>query len=404
MLSKVRRLRSKTTWRDFQFLLRRPQYRYAKVTPRRLLNLYLVRFQKMRAQEKVLGYPVVLTIESANICNLACPYCFTGAGEVSRTRGHFPLPLYERLMNELGSYLFEVELHNWGEPLLNKNLPQLIKIAADKGAQTTISTNFSFPFDEARAEALVAAGLSQLGVSLDGATQETYEQYRVKGKFDLVLDNVRRVIAAKERLRSDTPRIVWEFHVFEHNAHEVETARALAKELGVAISVIKGWTAGPEWDRDGPYRFYQAPAINACEFLWQRAIVNVDGGVAPCCGTFYKEDDFGSVESIGFKNVWNNENFRNARRLFKSQEPYDPARSLICYDCPATLTRQDYLAHLARGGSRYDFKRRFTTNDSFNYFFNRRPGGVPKPQPMMPPDAIQLETVNATSRGSSRSS
>jgi MoaA/NifB/PqqE/SkfB family radical SAM enzyme len=283
-------------------------------------------------------------------------------------------------MDEMGDYLFEVELHNWGEPLPNRNIPDLIRIASDRRIDATISTNFSFPFDAARAEELVSSGLSQLGVSLDGARQETYEQYRVRGDLELALSNVRLMAEARRKLRSATPRLIWEFHVFDHNKGDVEPAKSMAQELGMDIDVSKGWVAGPEWDPDGPYDFYQAPSVDCCESLWQRAIINIDGGVAPCCGTFFKEDDFGSVEDRAFKAVWNNESFQTARKLFRSRQGAARGKSLICYDCPETLTRGDYLRHLAAGHDRASFRGRFTSNDGFSYFFNRRPARPGAPQ------------------------
>jgi organic radical activating enzyme len=390
-----RRLLPNTAWYDVKEFFRLPTYPHTKVTPKRVLNLYLARFQKMRAHETLRGYPLVLTIEAANVCNLACPYCFTGAGEESRVRGHFPLPLYVRLINELGDYLYEVELHNWGEPLLNKNIPDLIQIATDRGIQTTISTNFSFPFDQSRADALVASGLSQLGVSLDGASQESYEQYRKKGKLDLVLENVDKVIEAKKKLGSKTPRLIWEFHVFEHNVHEVETAKAMAEARGMDIDVSKGWVDGAEWDPEGQYKFFKAPSVDNCDFLWHRAVVNVDAGVSACCGTFYREDDYGSMEKSSFKKVWNNESFRLSRRMFKSADTNGEGQALICHDCPETITRREYLAHLDAGGARFEFEGRFTSNDGFNYFFQRGPGGVKQTGSVMPEDAIQLQPVDA---------
>lgn len=393
----LRALKPNLALYDVREFFRIPYYTGATITPKRILNLYLVRFQRMRAHQKLLGYPLILTIEAANVCNLACPYCFTGAGDVSRPRRHFPLPLYERIMDELGDRLFQVELHNWGEPLLNKNIPDLIRIATDKGAGTLISSNLSFPFSEERAEALVASGLTQLGVSLDGTTQETYEQYRVNGNLEQVLENVRKISAAKRKLGVTKPRLIWEFHVFEHNQHEVERAKEMAAELGMDIDISKGWVAGAEWDPEGPYKFFQAPSVDGCEFLWQRAVINMDAGVAPCCGTFFKEDDFGSVEQQGFRAVWNNRAFQEARRLFTAQPPSELGKRLICYECPETLTRQDYLQHMSAGGERMDFRGRFTTNDGFNFFFDRKP---PKPgareTPAPPDDAISLQPVEQT--------
>ena len=360
---------------DLREFFRRPPYPGTKVTLKRLLNLYLVRFQRMRAHEKLLGYPLMLTIEAANVCNLACPGCFTGVGDMSRKRAHFPMPLYERIMDELGDYLFQVELHNWGEPLLNKNIPDLIRIATDKGVGTTISTNFSFPFNEERAEALVASGLTTLGVSLDGASQETYEQYRVNGNLDKALENVRRINEAKRKLGSSTPRLIWEFHVFGHNVDDIDRAKEMAVDFDMEIDVSKGWVVGEEWDPDGPFKFFQAPWVDGCEFLWQRAVIQIDAGVAPCCGTFFREDDFATVENQSFKEAWNSRKFQLARKMFTARDGSAEAKALVCYECPETITREEYITHMASGGARHDFRGRFTSNDGFNYFFSRKAGG-----------------------------
>jgi hypothetical protein len=86
-----------------------------------------------------------------------------------------------KLLVELGDYFLEVELHNWGEPLLSKFIYTMIEEAHAIGIWTNVSTNFSIPFEPADAERLVASGLSVLGVSIEGARQETHEQHRVKG-------------------------------------------------------------------------------------------------------------------------------------------------------------------------------------------------------------------------------
>ena len=200
----------------------------------------------------------------------------------------------------------------------------------------------------------------------------------MKGNLQLALDNVRRINEAKRKLGSKTPRLIWEFHVFEHNQHEVERAMEMAAELEMDVDIAKGWVGGKEWDPDGPYKFFAAPSVDGCEFLWQRAVVNIDAGVSPCCGTFFREDDFGTVDEHGFRAVWNNEKFQEARKLFKAGPASDVARATICHGCPETITRQDYIRHMAAGGLRHDFRGRFSANDGFNYFFTRKP---PKPAP-----------------------
>jgi organic radical activating enzyme len=352
-----------------------------KLTTRRWVNYALLRWEEGRGHTKLRAFPLVLVIETGNVCNLRCPACLTGAGQIGRRRSFFPMGLYRDLIHEIGDRVLMVELCNWGEPLLNENLEEMIALASAKGASTITSTHFSVNIDAARADRLVHSGLSVLGVSLDGATQETYEQYRVGGDLNRVLANVRLVREARERARSEFPRIVWEYHVFPHNMHEIESARSLAAELGMDFSLSKGWVNGPDPQPRGPYEITFTGSMPRCRFLWQRAVVHNDGGVAPCDGCFYKEDDFATMptepqlsavelETRSFKQVWNNANFVAARELF-----HDPlhaaARDLICSVCPVTSMWHGYNKHIAAGRPAEAFDPGFTENDGHNFFVNR---------------------------------
>lgn len=358
--------------------LRPPPYPGLRLTWRRFLNYQIVRLQYARGHTKLFGRPYVLTVEATNVCNLHCPYCFTGASEVGRERSMMSLELFQQVMDELGDTALYVEFYNWGEPLLNKKIYDMIRVASDRGG-TIVSSNLSFPFDKARAEALVSSGLGAIGASIDGASQETLVQYRVGGDFERIMANMRLIVDAKLALGSASPKVTWSFHVFEHNQHEVEIARQLANELDVRFTATKGWVEGEEWDSDSDVKFpaWTEPTAQRCKYLWTQAVINNDGGAAPCCATFYKTDDFGSVSPGRFRDIWNNEQYQESRRLFRSRKSASPAgKSSICYDCPYTLVWHDYKAHRSAGHSKASFQSRFTTNDSFNYFFQKRPGGA----------------------------
>lgn len=357
--------------------VRPPRYPGLKLTAKRLRNYYLVKYQRARGSAKILGLPLSLTFEATNVCNLKCPYCFTGDGQIGRKRTMMPMDMYQRLIDELGDYALLIDFYNWGEPLLNKNIYEMIRIAHDKGLSTIISSNFSVPFDRERAEKLVASGLSTIGAGIDGAHQNSLEQYRVGANFELIMENIRLLVEAKRELNSTTPDIVWSFHVFEHNQGEIEEARAAATELGINFFATKGWVAGDEWDSGSDVLFppNTDPSSERCKYLWEYAIVNNDGGVAPCAGSFYREDDYDVIGEKTFREVWNNQQFQDARRLFKSRADA-PKRTekLICHDCPYTIVWEDYQRHRSEGHSKDSFEPGYTTNDWFNYFFQQRPG------------------------------
>lgn len=373
-----------------------------RATPRRRFNLLVNRIEHLRRRTRLWSNPFKLIVEPINACNLRCPYCFTGAGGKGRARSTMPMPLYRRLLDELGATLLELELFNWGEPLLNPDIHSMIALAHARGVSTTLNTNFSLPFDTHDAERLVASGLTVLTVSIDGARQETYEQYRVRGDYRTVLRNCRAVAAAKTRLGSTTPHLNWEFHVFPHNEDDYEQVRSQAAELGMRLLTFRGTVPGVAWTSAKQWDYCGKPVAFPCASLWAIGVVNNDGGVAPCNGTFYREDDFGLLAATPgapgaprFRDVWNGPAFRTARRLFSTRTGAADERKLICSDCPTTVTYERWRAHVAEGGTADSFHIAHTTNEAWNYFWNRRP---PRPGVHVTPVASASVSANGGPR------
>lgn len=350
-------------------------------TLRRRRNLLVNRVEHLLRRTRLWSNPYKLIVEPINACNLRCPCCFTGAGGKGRDRSTMPMELYRRLLDELGDTLLELEAFNWGEPLLNPDIYTMIEHAHGRGISTTLNTNFSLPFDARDAEHLVASGLTVLTVSIDGAKQQTYEQYRVRGRLETVLQNCRAVAAAKARLHSATPWMNWEFHVFPHNEGDYEQVRAQAAELGMRLLTFRGTVPGAPWPSVKHWDYCGEPVAFPCASLWAIGVVNNDGGVAPCNGTFYREDDFGTLArspgapgAARFRDVWNSPQFRAARRFFRKRDGDTAERKLVCFDCPTAITYERWLAHVDNGGTSQSFRIGHTTNDAWNYFWNRRPG------------------------------
>ena len=177
--------------------------------------------------------PRTIAIDPLARCNLACPLCPTGRGhQTSSGKGILSLALYCKILDQLPR-LRTLRLLNWGEPLIHPQIDEIIAIAARRGITVHAHSHLSLKKDDAFFERLIDAGLAALWVSLDGASEQTYARYRVGGDFGLALANLERLARIRRRLGSKTPRIVWKFIVHRHNAHEVETARRMAREIGV---------------------------------------------------------------------------------------------------------------------------------------------------------------------------
>ena len=355
-----------------------PEYEGAVATWRRVLNHYRLSWEWYRIAPVLRSYPSRLCIESTGACNLRCPHCFTGAGDDGRPRQMLSLNFYRQLLAELGPRLWQVEFHNWGEPMLNPHLATMVGEATALGLSTSLCTNFSLPFDTAKAEALVSAGLKLMGVSIDGASQSVYEQYRVRGDIGHVLQNCRLMADTKRRLGMSTPRMIWGYHVFRHNQDEVERARGMARDLGMDFHVSRGRVVGEDWDPAEERMRHDSVAPVPCYTLFHTAVVYADGSVAPCRGTFQREDDLGRVSADGgpgaatFREAWNQERFRLARELFarRREHPEDPRH--ICSNCPANEDWHHYAGWVALGGAPDAWRPPHDSNQRFNYFWSRK--------------------------------
>lgn len=314
---------------------------------KKLRNFMLANLEFRRREVALKSLPVTLFVEPTNLCNLRCPLCPTGAGEYGRPRTNkMSVRDFERIIDEIGDYLYWVNLFNFGEPLLNKDVPLMIGYAHEKGVSTCISTN-GMLVDDQMAEALVRSKLDCLTFSIDGLTPETYSKYRVGGNFDKVIENLKRVVEWKRKLDSSLPFIEWQFLVFKHNQHEVGKVERFARALGANGTYIRNASTSTDTEnRDEALKLtlsgeerkkYPEAAIGwgkVCDFLWFTITVNNDGGVSPCCLAYNKDDDFGNFfnQDSSLREIWNNDDYIVARRIFRDGRlPLE--KDIICNTC-----------------------------------------------------------------------
>jgi len=143
-----------------------PRYarRYARVFSwKRLVNFFAVLASMglswMARRPIVWGRPFMLMVEPTNFCNLKCPLCPSGNGQMRRARGTMGLEDFKKLVDELGDEVFMMMLWNQGEPYINKCFNQMVRYASDRGIFTFTSTNGHFVRSPQQAQAIVESGL-----------------------------------------------------------------------------------------------------------------------------------------------------------------------------------------------------------------------------------------------------
>ena len=128
--------------------------------------------------------------------------------------------------------LDRVVLHGLGEPLLNKELPQMIRYLKDRGTYVLFNSN-GIALTPKRGQMLIDAGLDEYRLSMDGSTPETYARVRGVDAFDKIWRNVRAFIALQKEQNASKPAVSLWFTAMRENLHELTGLVELAGDSGV---------------------------------------------------------------------------------------------------------------------------------------------------------------------------
>jgi radical SAM protein with 4Fe4S-binding SPASM domain len=289
------------------------------------------------------GLPFNISIEPTTTCNLGCPECPSGLRSFTRPTGNLELDLYKKVLEDCKDHLIYQYFYFQGEPYMHPQFLALVKLANEHKVYSVTSTNAHFLTDR-KAKETVESGLDRIIISLDGTDQETYEQYRVNGKMDKVLEGTRRLVEWKAKLKSATPHIILQFLVVKPNEHQIDEVKALGVELGVDEVKLKtaqiydyenGSPLIPENEKysryarqpDGTYRIKSA-WHNHCWKLWHACVVTWDGRVVPCCFDKDASHQMGDLRKHSLKEVWWNSEYAAFRRqVLKGRKEVEMCRN-----------------------------------------------------------------------------
>jgi radical SAM protein with 4Fe4S-binding SPASM domain len=321
----------------------------SKLTLRRVVNMAKVyssyHVSKWTAKSRHWGMPISISFEPTTSCNLRCPECPSGLRAFTRPTGMLRKDFFRETIDQLAKDLTYLVFYFQGEPFLNPDFLNMVQYASSKKIYTATSTNAHYLKDEV-AKRTVESGLDRLIISIDGTTQETYQQYRVGGNLQKVLEGATNVVKWKQKLKSKTPFIIFQFLIVRHNEHQIEDVKALAKEIGVddvwlKTAQVYDYERDPnnliptiakysryKKDSDGKMKF-RGNSENHCWRLWHDPVITWDGAVVPCCFDKDAQHQLGNLQNQSFKELWTDKNYQEFRsKVVASRKNID-----ICANC-----------------------------------------------------------------------
>ena len=311
--------------------------------------------------------PVCLYLEVTNRCNLLCTTCPRTYVELEPP-ADMSWELFTRIVDQSPDAKRAV-LHGVGEPMLVKNLPQMVRYLKDRGVYVLFNTNGTL-LNRKNGRALIDSGLDELRVSLDASNRESYLAIRGKNYFDRILQNVRSFRTLQEAEGHSTPRVsAWltglketlpELPAFVRvaaslNVREVylqrlvyfddaagharpdqalyermsreeavylDEAKAVADSLGIAFSA-SGAASEPGVSLK---RSADANQWSQCRRPWTVMYFTANGRALPCCiAPFsqrgYEHYTLGDATQQTLQEIWNGEAYRDFRNALLSDRP-----------------------------------------------------------------------------------
>lgn len=301
-------------------------------------------FSKLFKKDFSKGMPFSISVEPTTSCNLRCPECPSGLRSFTRPTGMLTDDTFKNIIDDLSPTLSYLNFYFQGEPYLNPAFLKHVQYAHQKRIYTATSTNAHYLSPE-KAEETVKSGLDRLIISIDGTTQSTYESYRIGGSLDKVLEGTKNMIAAKKKLNSSKPYLIFQFLVVKPNEHQIDEVYKLAHELGVDEVKLKtaqiydhenGSDLIPEQGKYSRYTKNSAGKYviknsleHSCWKMWHSAVITWDGKVVPCCFDKDATHQLGSVSSQNFKQIWKGPQYSQFRNsILRSRSEID-----ICKNC-----------------------------------------------------------------------
>ncbi len=248
--------------------------------------------------------------------------------------------VWKRTLEQASKYAHTIQFYFQGEPLLNKELPQMISEAHEAGLYTIVSTNAQAITTEIAA-ALISAGLSRIIVSMDGLSQETYGAYRIGGDIEKC-KNALLLLHEEKRKQKGNTLIEMQCLRLRTNEHEWQEMKKHYRELGADRLVLKtaqlydyadGHPLMPTDNRYARYllgsdgHYHRKPMGKGCLRVWSGCVVTTTGDVLPCCYDKAHVYSYGNIMDKSLRELFCSDKATAFRKAALKEQPQ------ICKEC-----------------------------------------------------------------------
>ena len=259
-------------------------------------------------------FPPMVMLDTTTSCNLACAHCPNSVlSSDQEWMGDMNVDIYKKIVDEVAAKSKNtiVRPFNSGEPLLRKDIEDLIRYAKDRGIEfLSLNTN-GLLLTPRRIESLLACGLDHIEVSMDAFSPETYLAVRRSKHYQKLVDNTLNLLEARKRYPNFTVTV--SFVKQADNIHEVDAFRTFWETRVDNVYFREFHQHNELVDDHGHYTEKPEERRHPCPYLWDRIIIQHDGTVRFCEADWKAAHAIGDVREQTLEEIWKGERYQALR-------------------------------------------------------------------------------------------
>lgn len=281
------------------------------------------------------NFPFQVLMETSSACNLRCIMCArNNAFQSSRFKiGLMKRDLAIKIIDEIADEAPDTRLWlcYFGEPLTGRDLFWRISYAKEKGIHKTIINSNGNLITPDNADKLINAGLDEVYIGIDAATQETYSKIRVRGNHEKLVQNILYLV----KKANGRMKITVQYGVYDENEHELEMFKKFWNNKGVEIFIrpkltwINTLSEKSECSAEHVERY-------PCPWIFDSFPIYFDGSVPYCICDWYNRAPVGNINDSTIKDLWQGAMQEIRERHLRAQ--WDKLHE-FCQECPDWKTK-----------------------------------------------------------------
>ena len=331
---------SKFTKKDPEFIL---QSEMVKIYGDRYLR-YRKDYNTMLNDHKhksFFDYPLTVVLELVNRCNLECVMCYQGYRNDAK-QYIIRDQMLDKIFDDFKENKLSALMLSASEPLLYKGIEKVLNRAKEAEIMDLFMFTNGALLTEKNSKMILESSVSRLFVSIDAATQDTYNKVRVpvskrllkENRLDYLENNIKQFIKMRDNLNKKIPIIRVSFVALKKNSHEIESFRKKWVNIVDSVEIQKEQSIDlydklneKNADKSSKRRLKKYN----CNKPWGDMAIYSDGSVGPCCNLVGRKVPIGDIKNNTVKEIWNGIKMNEIREGFRKNLP-----KKVCQVCLET--------------------------------------------------------------------